>query len=702
MIRNLGLHGVVHALLLTGLFCTMTPSHADGFKKAPPTRQDNVKETLHGVEIVDRFRWLENQESSETRAWVKTQMDYTRANLASRPGREIIQKRLSELMRVDVAGIPQEKNGYYFLMKRAAEQDQSVLYRRKGLRGKDEVLIDPTQIDPTKKTSLSVLDIDDKAKLLAYGLRKGGEDEIEVRFRDLSTGQDIADKLPRGRYGVTLLPDGSGLYYSLYKQDVGTRIYYHKIGSPISEDKLVFGEGYGADKGIGVGLSEDGKWLMCTVFYGSAASKTEVYVKNLAKGGDFVTIVNDIDSRFSGEIVDDWLYMVTNWKAPNERVLRVDLNNPARDNWKEIIPTRQDAVLDGISMVGGKLYANYLENVTSKLKRFDVDGKFEDDVTLPTLGTARGPYGRWKGKEAFYNFSSFALPSTNYRINLTNHKQQVFSRVKVPVNPDRFEVKQVFFSSKDGTRVPMFLVHLKGLKLDGKRPTLLYGYGGFNLSSTPGFSSVAAFIAEQGGVYAVANLRGGGEYGEDWHRAGMLEKKQNVFDDFYAAAEWLQKNDYTNPSKLAIYGGSNGGLLVGAAMTQRPELFGAVLCGVPLLDMLRYHKFLLARYWVPEYGSSEDPKQFEFLRAYSPYHNVREGVKYPPVMFITGDADTRVAPLHARKMAALIQTLSPETPVLLHYDLESGHSSGKPLSIVVNDETDKLLFMFWQLGVPGF
>jgi len=377
------------------------------------------------------------------------------------------------------------------------------------------------------------------------------------------------------------------------------------------------------------------------------------------------------------------------------------LNKPARDNWREVIP-EGTSVITGVSAVGGKLFVSYLENVATRIKVFEGSGKPVRDITFPTLGTSSGMIGDWDRDEGFYTFSSFAQPTTIYRYSVASGEQQVFAQINVPVHSDQIEVKQVWFESKDKTRVPMFLVSRKGLKLDGNNPVFLTGYGGFNVALTPNFSALAAYWAESGGVFALPNLRGGGEFGEKWHKAGMLANKQNVFDDFIGAAEWLIKNKYTTPAKLAISGGSNGGLLVGAAMTQRPELFQAVVCSYPLLDMIRYQSFLVARFWVSEYGSSENAEQFKYIHAYSPYHRVKKGEKYPAVLFVTGDADTRVAPLHARKMAALVQASTGSTrPVLLHYNTKAGHSTGLPVSQQIEDQTDELSFLFWQLGVVG-
>ncbi|MFQ5664176.1 MAG: prolyl oligopeptidase family protein [Terriglobia bacterium] len=671
----------------------------------PPTRRDNVKEVLHGVAVVDPYRWLEDQQSPETRAWIDAQNDYTQSRLGAVPGREELKQRLTELMRVDTIGIPRVRNGRYFFLKRRADQDLSVIYMRKGLRGEDEVLIDPHPMSPDHTTSVTLIDVSPDAKTLIYGVRQGGEDEISVNLLDTETRKTLPDRLPKARYifpgfGAYLKPDKSGFYYTRHS-DAGPRVYYHALGTEAADDKLIFGEGYGKEKIIAANLSDDGRYLIIHVLYGSAAEKTEIYIQDVEQQGPIVPVVNDLPARFFGEAGGGQLFLQTNWKAPNKRILAVDLNNPTRENWREIVP-ESDAVIRGFSLAGGKLFVNYLRNVRSRVKVYESDGRYLRDIVFPTLGTVRSVTGRWKSREAFFAFTSFHIPTTIYRYDVDNGTQEIWAQLEVPVDTQRFAVRQVWYESKDHTLVPMFLVHRRGIRLDGSNPTLLIGYGGFNISLTPYFSSTAVAWVERGGVFAMPNLRGGGEFGEEWHRAGMRENKQNVFDDFIAAAAWLIENGYTNPAKLAIAGGSNGGLLVGAALTQHPELFRAVVCRYPLLDMLRYHKFLVARFWVPEYGSAEDPAQFNYLYAYSPYHQVKPGTKYPAVLFITGDADTRVAPLHARKMAARLQSATAsERPVLLDYDTKSGHSGGRPLSKQIEDTTNSLSFLFWQLRVAS-
>ena len=670
--------------------------------KAPPaTRTDNVTEMLHGVTITDPYRWLEDQNSPETRAWINAQNEYSASVLGSLPFRSRIRERLTQLLKIDTISAPFARGGRYFLSKRRADQNQSVIYVRNELAGKDEVLLDPNSMSADQTTSVQIQDVSADGKLMVYGVRQGGEDEVTISLLDVDTRKELADRLPKGRIGISLKPDKTGFYYSRFTNNVGGRVYYHSMGTDPAKDIEVFGKGYGPQVFVGANVSPDGHYLFLVASRGSGGDKTELYFQDLKTNGPITPIVNDIDAGFATDIAGDHLYLLTNWNAPNRHIFDVDLKKPTRDNWREVVPEGQ-SVITSFSTVGGKIFVNYLENAATRTRIFEASGKYARDIAYPTMGSTSGMVGDWDRDEGFYTFSSFPQPATIYRYQVATGKQEVFARLNVPVQSDQIEVKQVWYESKDKTKIPMFLVYKKGIKLDGSHPTFLTGYGGFNVSLTPRFSSVAAYWAESGGVYALPNLRGGGEFGEKWHKAGMFEKKQNVFDDFIAAAEWLIRNKYTNPSKLAISGASNGGLLVGAAMTQRPDLFQAVVCSYPLLDMIRYHSFMVARLWVPEYGSSENAEQFKYINAYSPYHHVKKGEKYPAVLFVTGDADTRVAPLHARKMTALVQaSTGSDRPVLLHYNTKAGHSGGLPVSQQIEDQTDELSFLFWQLGVSG-
>jgi len=671
----------------------------------PKTRVENNTETLHGVPVADPYRWLEDQDSPETRAWIEEQNRYTKSAVGALPGRDAIHKRLEQLLKIDTIGIPTARGDRYFFSKRLTTQNQSVIYMRQGMNGKDEVLVDPNKMSADQTTSVGIVDVTEDGKWLIYSVRQGGKDENSIRIMEVDSRKELPDQMAEARYsGIQMLPDKSGIYYSkaIYPKDekrTVSRLYYHVMGTPQSEDKMIFGEGYGFTDNISPDVSLDGRYLLIYVSHGSSGDNTDIYIKDLKNNGPIKTVAKDMKASFGGTIVGDHFYTLTNYQAPNRRVIDIDLRNFAPANWRVVVPESAH-VISGMSMVGGRVFVNYLENVITRVKVFEPSGKWLRDITFPTIGSASGMSGRMERDEGFYAFSGYAQPSTIYRYIPSTGKQEVWARLNVPVNSAEIETKQVWYPSKDGTKIPMFLVYKKGTKLDGNRPTFLTGYGGFNLRQTPGFSSTAAFWAEHGGVFALPNLRGGGEFGEKWHKAGMFENKQNVFDDFIAAAEWLIQNKYTNSSKLAISGGSNGGLLVGAALTQRPDLFQAVVCAYPLLDMVRYDKFLVAKFWVTEYGSAEDAKQFPYIYKYSPYHNVRPGTKYPAVLFITGDSDTRVAPLHARKMTALLQAANTsDRPILLHYDTKAGHSGGLPVSKQIDDQTDTLSFLFWQLGV---
>jgi prolyl oligopeptidase len=660
-----------------------------------------VREVIHGVEIMDPYRWLEDQNSPETREWIEAQNEYTRTKLSEAPGRELVRDYVEDLIRIEDLESPRHRNGRYFFTRRNPDQDLDIVYMREGLDGEDLVLLDPHPLDDDHMVSVGILGVSDDGTLLAYGLRYGGEDEVAPRLLDVERRRDLPDRFSKGRYSdIWITPNNKEMYYTLYT-DKGERVYRHGIGSDPDEDVLVFGEDYGPGMGIGLDMSDDGRFLLFTVYHGSAAKKTEVYYMDMKTGGPLHTVVNDVEAYFDGKIGGSILFMQTNWEAPNGRILAVDLESPAREGWQEVVP-ETEAVLRSFQLAAGRLMVRYHEDVIPLIRIYEPDGSFITDIEPPAIGYVGQPRGRWSDDEAFFYFSSLHIPPTIYRYDVGDLDIGIWRRAEIPINSQDFELRQVWYESRDGTRVPMFVAHRKGIRYDSSNPTLLNGYGGFRSSLTPYFSARAAAWIKMGGVYAIANLRGGGEFGEAWHQAGMLDKKQNTFDDFIAAAEWLIANGYTSPEKLAVIGGSNGGLLVGAALTQRPDLFQAVVCTYPLLDMLRYHKFLIARFWVPEYGSSEDPEQFEFIYAYSPYHRVRTGMKYPAVLLVTGDSDTRVDPLHARKMAALLQaSTASDRPILLHYDTTAGHSGGRPVSQVIEDLTDQLHFLAWQLGIAG-
>jgi prolyl oligopeptidase len=665
----------------------------------PPTRQDNVKDVIHGVEIVDPYRWLEDQDSKETHDWVAAQNAYTHSLLDKLPQRAGISKRLLEMLKHDTMSAPREENGYYFFSKKGAEQDLPSIYRRKGPAGPDELLLDPLPMSADHTTSVGIDDVSSDASLMIYSIRHGGEDEIELHVMDLNTRHDLPDIFPRALYaGTSWKKDKSGFYYTVGHRDSGRRIYYHALGTDPTRDTVVFGEGYGQETWLNADVSEDGHYLLIGAQAGWA--RNEYFIQDLKAGEPIRPLITGLDAHFNTQFAGDSLFIQTDWKAPRNRILKIDLRDPKQEKWQEIVPEATDSI-ESFTLIGGKLFVSYMHNVASRIAIFSAEGKPLGEVALPSAGSA-GIFGRWDKDEGILSFSSYTTPASTYRYSASTGKRDLWFRSPVPFDSDKYEAEQVWYTSKDGTKVPMFLVHRKGYKPDGKAPTILYGYGGFNVSLNPNFSATAAWWVEQGGVYAVANLRGGSEFGEAWHKAGMLEKKQNVFDDFIAAAEWLIKNKYTNPEKLAIWGGSNGGLLMGAVTTQRPELFRAVICEHPDLDMVRYYKFTKNNNppALLEYGNAGDPEQFKFLFAYSPYQHVQLKTKYPAMLFTSGDADTRVPPEQARKMAARMQAASSSgNPILLLYDTKAGHSGGRPFSQVVDELSLKFAFLEWQLGM---
>ena len=686
-------------------------SRADMRRTGPPaTRVDDLVEELHGVKIPDPYRWLENGDSEDVRRWVETQNDYTRTLLAGRPGREVLRRRLTTLLSIGTLDTPEVRGGRYFYTRRDGDENQPILYVRDGLRGKDRKLVDPNRLMKDGTAALDWWYPSEDGALLAYGISTSGDEKSTLRVIDVGTGAARPDVIPRTRYcTLAWLPDDSGFYYSRYPapgetkaggENYNRHIFFHRLGDDPARDPKVFGEGRRPEEMMDISLSPDGRHLLVMAAEGWA--RNDLYVKDLkTEGSRFVPIAEGIDAIFQGEVIGDTLYLLTNWEAPRYRLFAVDLKVPERDRWKVLIP-ESDAVLSQAEYVGGQIIALYLKDASSRLAVHAVDGRKIRDIPLPTLGTIERVSGRHDGHEAFFGFSSFTVPPSIYRYDAGTGRTEIWERVKTDVDLSRLEVSQVFYPSKDGTRISMFLVHRKGLKRDGRNPTVLYGYGGFNVNLTPAFSRGNVLWLERGGVFAQPNLRGGGEYGEAWHRAGMLDRKQNVFDDFIAAAGWLVANGITRPDRLAIRGGSNGGLLVGAALTQKPDLFRAVVCEVPLLDMLHYQNFQIAKLWVPEYGSAESTDQFRWLYAYSPYHHVTPGTAYPAVLITTAESDSRVDPMHARKMTARLQAAtSSGLPVLLKSETKAGHGVGKPLTKLIDDTTDVWTFVLWQLGMEA-
>lgn len=673
----------------------------------PPTRSQKITDLLHGETIADPYRWLEDGNAPEVCRWTEQQNALTQTHLAAVPGRERIRRRLDELLAIDALSVPTPVRGRYFYLRRTGRQNHPVLYWRQGVGGTDRVAVDPNAINAAGTTALDWYYPTEDGRLLAYGLSENGSEESVLHVLELDTGRHFPDRIPRMRAAsLAWLPDNRGFYYSRYpgpgevppgEEQYHRAIYLHLLGTEPSTDPLIF-KPVAKEHWPGVSLSPDGRWLLIDV--ARTFDQTDLYVQDLASGGELVPVARDLPAVFEGEIAHGRLFLRTNLDAPTYRLYLVDPAHPERRGWREIVAPRDDVVLQSVEVASDKLALGYLERASSRLRLTGLDGGAVEEVTLPVLGSLFGVEAEWNGREVFYGFSSYTIPPSVYRIDLDTGHSSLWQRVEAGIDPGRFEVRQMSYASRDGTPITMFLAHAAGLVPDRRTPTYLTGYGGFNISMTPAFSRSLLLWLEHGGLVAVPNIRGGGEYGEVWHQAGILGNKQNSFDDFIGAAEWLIREGYTSAERLAAAGGSNGGLLVGAVLTQRPELFRAVLVQVPLLDMLRYHKFLIARLWIPEYGSADDPQQFRWLRAYSPYHHVRPGVAYPAVLLATAESDTRVDPMHARKMAARLQAATAgNRPVLLRLESRAGHGAGKPLSKILDELTDSWTFVFSELGV---
>ena len=687
---------------------------AEDSQSAPPTAAEKpIVDMFHGTKVLDNYRWLEDGKSPETQKWVEREMAYTRGILDPLPGRAAINKRLTELLSIGSVTAPIIAGRHYFYTKREGMQNQPVLYVRDGVNGPDRVLVDANKLAADGTIALDWYYPSDNGKYVAYGTSPSGSEVSTLHVIETKTGTLLPDTIERTRAAsVAWKLDNSGFYYTRYpkKGDVpagqemyNRHVFYHELSNdPENDDQPVFGQGRDAEDWPSVSLSNDGHWLLITVQQGW--TKTELFLMNVKAGKPPTRITTGKDFLYNGEVYNDKLFITTNEDAPRYRVFVADVGNYDRESWKELIP-QTDAVLQGTGVFGGKLFAQYEQNASSRLKLFDLDGKKLNDLPLPAIGTVYGSGGRWDRDEIFYGFQSFTFAPSIFRYDLKDGSTSLWTHVDAPsIDPSAYEVKQEWFNSKDGTRVPMFVVHKKGIAKNGHTPTLLTAYGGFNLSLSPSFNRPAYLWMEHGGIYAVANLRGGAEFGEDWHRAGMLEKKQNVFDDMIAAAEHLIAEKYSDKNHLAIQGGSNGGLLMGAMITQRPDLFHAVVCQVPLLDMLHYQDFQIAKLWIPEYGTSEKADDFKWLYAYSPYHHVKSGTQYPAILFMTADTDTRVDPMHAKKMTALMQSeakngASHTRPILLRIETKAGHGAGKPVAKQIEEFTDVYSFLFWQLGV---
>lgn len=691
---------------MTGLALS---SSSFGQLKYPQTAKVDTVDTYFGVQVKDPYRWLENDRSPETEAWVKAQNAVTHAYLDKIPFREALKNRLTELTNYPKYSSPMKKKGVYYFFMNNGLQNQSVLYRQTSLTAQPELLLDPNTLSADGTVALSSMGISNNGKYLAYSVARAGSDWNEIYVMDLASKKLLDDHIQWVKFsGISW--QGDGFYYSAYdapqpgkelsKINEYHKVFFHRIGTSQKEDRLIFENKEFPLRNCAAGVTDDEKYMF--VYETESTSGNTFLFKDLTKPeAPLLSLVKDFDNDYS--VVDHYngkVYVLTNWKAPKQRLMEIDPEHPQRENWEEVIPESAD-VLENVSLVGGKIIAVYMKDAANHAYVFDTSGKKLYEVQLPSLGALSGFSGEKDENEAFYTFTSYTFPATVYRFDPATNHSEVFRKPEMKFNPDEFTSEQVFYTSKDGTKVPMAIIYKKGMQRDGKNPLMLYGYGGFNISLNPSFSVNRIPFLENGGIYAIANLRGGGEYGEEWHRAGTKMKKQNVFDDFIAAAEYLIKEKYTSSAKLAINGGSNGGLLVGATLTQRPDLMAVAVPEVGVLDMLRYQKFTIGWAWATDYGTSSESKDmFEYLCGYSPLHNVRKGVKYPATLVMTGDHDDRVVPAHSFKFAATLQAdNSGRNPTLIRIDTNAGHGAGKPIAKIIDAQADMWAFVMKNLGM---
>jgi len=703
--------------------CTKMPKTS---AKPPTTRVEPVKETFHGTEVTDNYRWLEGDVAEPANpqkvtpdviSWTDAQNAYTRAVLDNLPGRKAVEDRLRPLMEIGAVSTPAMRGNRYFLARREGTQNQAVYYWREGARGKDRVLVDPAALDSSGLTTIEWMSPSHDGKLAAYGTYKAGDENTTLHVIDVDTGKLLPLEIPDKTQAPDWLPDASGFVYQNLKNPkdpYSAQVMFHRMGDPAATDAVLFRQFTKAENeklattwGPTGSLSRDGRWLLLGYWIDTKSNDLWlVDFDRVRKTGNVDRAVVSVGTAGlgTGTVLNDVLYLHTTKGAPKGRIVSADAKSPDEAHWRVIVPERTDAVIEAVAFAKDRIAVTYLKNAANVIEVFDMTGKSQGTVSTPGIGAA-GVAAEIDRTEAYLQFTSFNYPTTIFQIDLAAPAAaaSLWEQPPVPVDPSSVEVEQVWYPSKDGTKISMFLVHKKGVGKTGDVPTLLTGYGGFNVSESPVFLAHYFPWFEAGGLFALPNLRGGGEYGDAWHEAGMLARKQNVFDDFIAAAEWLVAQGYTKPDKLAISGGSNGGLLTGAALTQRPDLFKAVIVAVPLLDMLRYQHFLMARYWVPEYGTAENAEQFKFLLDYSPYQHVKAGTKYPAVFLTAGENDSRVHALHARKMAALLQASTAsdvsQHPILLWVDREAGHGQGKPLALRIRDVADQRMFLMWQLGM---
>ncbi len=677
----------------------------------PETKQESVIDDFFGTKVRDPYRWLEDPDSEPTRAWVEAQNKVTFGYLEQLPAREKIEQRVTKLWNYEKYGVPYKQGDRYFYFKNDGLQNQSVLYTLESLDAEPKVLLDPNTLSADGTVALATITISDDGNLLAYGLSRGGSDWVEFYVRDVETGKDLADHLKWIKFsGASWTKDNQGFFYSRYSEpnaktkleDVNyfQKLYYHRLGTKQTEDVLVYERPDQKEWGFNGRVTEDGDYLIISVWQGTD-SKNLVFYKNLQDpDAAVVELINEFQASFSFvDRQDNIFWFKTDLNAPKGKLVAIDITNPNHENWQTLIPETEET-LKGVGLLNNQFVANYLQDAKSQVKVYDLDGSLVREVELPGIGSLSGFSGKRHDTEGFVSFSSFTTPTTIYRYDALTGKSTIFRQPTVDFDPEDYVTKQVFYPSKDGIKIPLFITHRKDLRLDGNNPTYLYAYGGFNVSITPSFSIANLVWLEMGGVYAVANLRGGGEYGEAWHQAGMKQNKQNVFDDFIAAGEWLIANQYTSSEKLAIAGGSNGGLLVGACMTQRPDLFAAALPAVGVMDMLRFHKFTIGWAWCPEYGNPEEEEDFANLYGYSPLHNLQPETKYPSTLITTADHDDRVVPAHSFKFAAALQSAHQgNNPVMIRIETKAGHGAGKPTTKVIAEIADKWAFLSDNLEI---
>ena len=675
--------------------------------KYPATKQGTQTDDYFGTTVADPYRWLENDRSEETGAWVTQQNDITNTYLEQIPFRKAIKERLTELWNYEKYTAPFKEGGYTYFYKNNGLQNQYILYRQKGTAD-PEVFLDPNKFSADGTTSLQGIEFTKDGSLAACQLSEGGSDWRKVFVMDTKTMKIVDDTLRDVKFSGLSWLHNDGFYYSSYDKPKGSelsamtqvhKLYYHKLGNPQSQDKLIFGGEAMQRRYIGGGVTDDQKYLIISA--ANATYGNELYLQSLTEpNAQIIPIITGFDNEHSIAYAEnEMLYIETNLNAPNHRLVKVSAKTPQPQNWKDVIPEINFPLT--VSTCGRKLFAHYLKDAVSEIVQYGLDGKKEHAIQLPGLGTASGFSGKMEEKETYYTFTSYIYPPTIFKYDIDKGASTIYKQSNVKFNPKNYESRQVFYTSADGTKVPMIITSKKGIKLNGKNPTMLYGYGGFNISLTPSFSVSNLAFLENGGIYCVANLRGGGEYGDKWHEAGTKLNKQNVFNDFITAAEYLIKEKYTSKDYLAISGGSNGGLLVGACMTQRPDLYKVCFPAVGVLDMLRYNKFTAGAGWAYDYGTAEDNKaMFDYLYKYSPVHNVKKGICYPATLVLTGDHDDRVVPAHSFKFAANLQAAQQcDKPVLIRIETKAGHGAGKPTDMLIAEQADKWAFLLWNMGL---